>query len=109
MLEELREAKENQSPEMKHFLCLEKKIKHIETRHAERQQEIQKVQQSYLCIYFLRAIYQFNCNCMVPAQAYLAHTAGGKYLLIQPRSCLRCLLMEVSVDAVAVVMKITCA
>ncbi|XP_037246904.1 centrosomal protein of 162 kDa isoform X2 [Falco rusticolus] len=42
LLEELREAKENQSPEMKHFLCLEKKIKHIETRHAEREQEIQK-------------------------------------------------------------------
>ncbi|NWU78328.1 CE162 protein, partial [Onychorhynchus coronatus] len=45
LLEELREAKENQSPEMKHFLCLEKKIKHIETRHAEREQEIQKAAQ----------------------------------------------------------------
>ncbi|KAM4679563.1 centrosomal protein of 162 kDa isoform 5-T9 [Amazona ochrocephala] len=45
LLEELREAKENQSPEMKHFLCLEKKIKQIETRHAERQQEIQKATQ----------------------------------------------------------------
>lgn len=43
MLEELREAKESQSPEMKHFLCLEKKIKHIETRHAVREQELQKV------------------------------------------------------------------
>ncbi|NXO51438.1 CE162 protein, partial [Aramus guarauna] len=42
LLEELREAKESQSPEMKHFLCLEKKIKHIETRHAAREQEIQK-------------------------------------------------------------------
>ncbi|NXC23978.1 CE162 protein, partial [Campylorhamphus procurvoides] len=42
LLEELREAKESQSPEMKHFLCLEKKIKHIETRHAEREQAIQK-------------------------------------------------------------------
>ncbi|NXS55851.1 CE162 protein, partial [Brachypteracias leptosomus] len=42
LLEELREAKESQSPEMKHFLSLEKKIKHIETRHAERDQEIQK-------------------------------------------------------------------
>ncbi|NXG68634.1 CE162 protein, partial [Baryphthengus martii] len=40
--EELREAKESQSPEMKHFLSLEKKIKNIETRHAEREQEIQK-------------------------------------------------------------------
>uniref|UniRef100_A0A8C0BBV9 Centrosomal protein of 162 kDa n=1 Tax=Buteo japonicus TaxID=224669 RepID=A0A8C0BBV9_9AVES len=45
LLEELREAKESQSPEMKHFLCLEKKIKHIETRYAERQQEIQKATQ----------------------------------------------------------------
>ncbi|XP_074752080.1 centrosomal protein of 162 kDa isoform X4 [Athene noctua] len=45
LLEELREAKEYQSPEMKHFLCLEKKIKHIETRHAEREQEIQKATQ----------------------------------------------------------------
>ena len=46
LLDELREAKESQSPEMKHFLCLEKKIKHIETRHAEREQEIRKVHQS---------------------------------------------------------------
>ncbi|PKK33150.1 centrosomal protein 162kDa [Columba livia] len=45
LLEELREAKESQSPEMKHFLCLEKKIKHIETRRAEREQEIQKAAQ----------------------------------------------------------------
>ncbi|XP_053917758.1 centrosomal protein of 162 kDa isoform X3 [Cuculus canorus] len=45
LLEELREAKENQSPEMKHFLCLEKKIKHMETRHAEREQEIRKAAQ----------------------------------------------------------------
>ncbi|XP_009581113.1 PREDICTED: centrosomal protein of 162 kDa [Fulmarus glacialis] len=45
LLEELREAKESQSPEMKHFLCLEKKIKHIETRHAEREQEIRKASQ----------------------------------------------------------------
>ncbi|NXK87569.1 CE162 protein, partial [Formicarius rufipectus] len=45
LLEELREAKENQSPEMKHFLCLEKKIKYIETRHAEREQAIQKAAQ----------------------------------------------------------------
>ncbi|NWI90010.1 CE162 protein, partial [Pitta sordida] len=46
LLEELREAKESQSPEMKHFLCLEKKIKRIETRHAEREQEIQKVERN---------------------------------------------------------------
>ncbi|NXY83669.1 CE162 protein, partial [Alcedo cyanopectus] len=45
LLEELREAKENQSPEMKHFLSLEKKIKHMETRHAEREQKIQKAAQ----------------------------------------------------------------
>ncbi|NXI45312.1 CE162 protein, partial [Galbula dea] len=45
LLEELREAKESQSPEMKHFLCLEKKIKHIESRHAEREQEILKARQ----------------------------------------------------------------
>ncbi|NXL64475.1 CE162 protein, partial [Chordeiles acutipennis] len=51
LLEELREAKESQSPEMKHFLCLEKKIKHIETRRAEREQEIQKATQLTLnCI-----------------------------------------------------------
>uniref|UniRef100_A0A8C3NKT6 Centrosomal protein of 162 kDa n=1 Tax=Geospiza parvula TaxID=87175 RepID=A0A8C3NKT6_GEOPR len=45
LLEELREARESQSPEMKHFLCLEKKIKHIESRHAAREHEIQKVHQ----------------------------------------------------------------
>ncbi|NWY38479.1 CE162 protein, partial [Sylvia atricapilla] len=45
LLEELREARECQSPEMKHFLCLEKKIKHIESRYAEREHEIQKATQ----------------------------------------------------------------
>ncbi|NWV80314.1 CE162 protein, partial [Dasyornis broadbenti] len=45
LLEELREARESQTPEMKHFLCLEKKIKHIESRHAEREHEIQKATQ----------------------------------------------------------------
>uniref|UniRef100_A0A8C3R171 Centrosomal protein of 162 kDa n=1 Tax=Cyanoderma ruficeps TaxID=181631 RepID=A0A8C3R171_9PASS len=45
LLEELREARESQSPEMKHFLCLEKKIKHIESRYAEREHEIQKATQ----------------------------------------------------------------
>ncbi|NWY71255.1 CE162 protein, partial [Erithacus rubecula] len=45
LLQELREARESQSPEMKHFLCLEKKIKHIESRHAEREHEIQKATQ----------------------------------------------------------------
>ncbi|XP_061845435.1 centrosomal protein of 162 kDa isoform X2 [Colius striatus] len=45
LLEELREAKESQSPEMKHFFSLEKKIKHIESRCAGREQEIQKATQ----------------------------------------------------------------
>ncbi|NXT01416.1 CE162 protein, partial [Jacana jacana] len=45
LLEELREAKESQSPEMKHFLGLEKKIRQMESRHAAREQEIQKVAQ----------------------------------------------------------------
>ncbi|NXH28263.1 CE162 protein, partial [Myiagra hebetior] len=45
LLEELREARESQSPEMKHFLCLEKKIKHIESRHAEREHELLKATQ----------------------------------------------------------------
>ncbi|XP_053830721.1 centrosomal protein of 162 kDa isoform X2 [Vidua macroura] len=45
LLEELREARESQSPEMKHFLCLEKKIQLIESRHAEREHEIQKATQ----------------------------------------------------------------
>ncbi|NWR41360.1 CE162 protein, partial [Regulus satrapa] len=45
LLEELREARESQSPEMKHFLCLEKKIKHIESKYAEREHEIQKATQ----------------------------------------------------------------
>ncbi|XP_068793776.1 centrosomal protein of 162 kDa isoform X2 [Struthio camelus] len=45
LLEELREAKESHSPEMKHFLCLEKKIRRIETRHAEREQALQKATQ----------------------------------------------------------------
>ncbi|NXH74321.1 CE162 protein, partial [Hydrobates tethys] len=45
LLEELREVKESQSPEMKHFLSLEKKIKHIETRHADREKEIRKAAQ----------------------------------------------------------------
>ncbi|RLW12288.1 hypothetical protein DV515_00000861 [Chloebia gouldiae] len=45
LLEELRDARESQSPEMKHFLSLEKKIKHIESRHAERERAIQKATQ----------------------------------------------------------------
>ncbi|NXA35572.1 CE162 protein, partial [Eudromia elegans] len=46
LLEELREAKESQSPAMKHFLCLEQKIKHMESRRAEREQELQKAAQA---------------------------------------------------------------
>ncbi|NXP56355.1 CE162 protein, partial [Heliornis fulica] len=45
LLEELREAKESQSPEMKHFLSLERKIRHMETRHAVREQELRKATQ----------------------------------------------------------------
>uniref|UniRef100_A0A8D0L448 Centrosomal protein of 162 kDa n=1 Tax=Sphenodon punctatus TaxID=8508 RepID=A0A8D0L448_SPHPU len=45
LLEELREAKGIQSPEMKHFLCLERKIKHMEIRYEQREQELQQVVQ----------------------------------------------------------------
>ncbi|XP_077668899.1 centrosomal protein of 162 kDa isoform X4 [Eretmochelys imbricata] len=45
LFEELREAKERQSPEMKHFLCLERKIKYMEIRHAQREQELQQIVQ----------------------------------------------------------------
>ncbi|XP_075779941.1 centrosomal protein of 162 kDa isoform X4 [Pelodiscus sinensis] len=45
LLEELREAKERQNPEMKHFLCLERKIKSMELRHAQREQELQQIVQ----------------------------------------------------------------
>ncbi|XP_034621994.1 centrosomal protein of 162 kDa isoform X2 [Trachemys scripta elegans] len=45
LLEELREAKDRQSPEMKHFLCLERKIKYMEIRHAQREQELQQIVQ----------------------------------------------------------------
>ncbi|KAG6940278.1 centrosomal protein 162 [Chelydra serpentina] len=45
LLEELREAKERQSPEMKHFLCLERKIKYMEIRHTQREQELQQIVQ----------------------------------------------------------------
>ncbi|XP_054347842.2 centrosomal protein of 162 kDa isoform X1 [Pongo pygmaeus] len=43
LLEELREAKENHTPEMKHFVGLEKKIKQMEVRHAQREQELQQI------------------------------------------------------------------
>lgn len=48
LLEELREAKENHTPEMKHFMGLEKKIKQMEIRHKQREQELQQIiQQTY--------------------------------------------------------------
>ncbi|XP_007949716.2 centrosomal protein of 162 kDa [Orycteropus afer afer] len=43
LLEELREAKENHTPEMKHFMGLEKKIKQMEMRHEQREQELQQI------------------------------------------------------------------
>ncbi|KAM9666279.1 centrosomal protein of 162 kDa [Trichechus inunguis] len=43
LLEELREAKENHTPEMKHFTALEKKIKQMEMRHQQREQELQQI------------------------------------------------------------------
>ncbi|XP_054425648.1 centrosomal protein of 162 kDa [Pteronotus mesoamericanus] len=43
LLEELREAKENHTPEMKHFMDLEKKIKQMEMRHKQREQELQQI------------------------------------------------------------------
>ncbi|XP_024432399.2 centrosomal protein of 162 kDa isoform X2 [Desmodus rotundus] len=43
LLEELREAKENHTPEMKHFMDLEKKIKQMEMRHNKREQELQQI------------------------------------------------------------------
>lgn len=43
LLEELREARENHTPEMKHFMGLEKKIKQMEIRHQQREQELQQI------------------------------------------------------------------
>ncbi|XP_045354892.1 centrosomal protein of 162 kDa isoform X5 [Leopardus geoffroyi] len=43
LLEELREARENHTPEMKHFMGLEKKIKQMEMRHEQREQELQQI------------------------------------------------------------------
>ncbi|XP_043820598.1 centrosomal protein of 162 kDa [Dromiciops gliroides] len=43
LLEELREAKESHTPEMKHFMSLERKIKHMEMRHMQREQELQQI------------------------------------------------------------------
>uniref|UniRef100_A0A8C6ZTM8 Centrosomal protein of 162 kDa n=1 Tax=Nothoprocta perdicaria TaxID=30464 RepID=A0A8C6ZTM8_NOTPE len=43
LLEELREARESQSPAMRHFLCLERKVKQLESRRAAREQELRQV------------------------------------------------------------------
>lgn len=43
LMEELKEAKENHTPEMKHFMGLEKKIKQMEMRHKQREQELQQI------------------------------------------------------------------
>ncbi|MEE6476343.1 hypothetical protein FKM82_011046 [Ascaphus truei] len=43
LLEELKEAKQCHSPGMKHFLALESKIKHMEMRHSQREQELQQI------------------------------------------------------------------
>ncbi|XP_006983771.1 centrosomal protein of 162 kDa [Peromyscus maniculatus bairdii] len=43
LLEELKEAKENHTPEMKHFMGLERKIKQMEMRHKQREQELQQI------------------------------------------------------------------
>ncbi|XP_069830803.1 centrosomal protein of 162 kDa isoform X2 [Dendropsophus ebraccatus] len=43
LLDELQMAQESQSPEMKHFLTLERKIKHMEIRHSQREQELQQI------------------------------------------------------------------
>ncbi|KAM4771046.1 centrosomal protein of 162 kDa [Rhinophrynus dorsalis] len=43
LLEELKVAKECHSPEMKHFLVLERKIKHMEIRHSQREQELRQI------------------------------------------------------------------
>ncbi|XP_053143126.1 centrosomal protein of 162 kDa isoform X3 [Hemicordylus capensis] len=43
LLEELGEAKKSQNPEMKHFVCLERKIKQLEARYEQREQELQQV------------------------------------------------------------------
>ncbi|XP_040284655.1 centrosomal protein of 162 kDa isoform X2 [Bufo bufo] len=43
LLEELKMAKECHSPEMRHFLTLESKIKHMEIRHSQREQELQQI------------------------------------------------------------------
>ncbi|XP_007668924.2 centrosomal protein of 162 kDa isoform X1 [Ornithorhynchus anatinus] len=43
LLEELRTAEESHTPEMKHFLGLERKLKLMEIRHTQREQELQQI------------------------------------------------------------------
>ncbi|XP_062896387.1 centrosomal protein of 162 kDa isoform X3 [Mobula hypostoma] len=43
LLDELREAKENHSPEMRHFVALERKIQKMELKYAQREQEFQQL------------------------------------------------------------------
>ncbi|KAL2792267.1 centrosomal protein of 162 kDa isoform b [Daubentonia madagascariensis] len=43
LLEELKKAKENHTPEMKHFVGLEKKIEQMEIRHEQREQELRQI------------------------------------------------------------------
>uniref|UniRef100_H0XKJ7 Centrosomal protein of 162 kDa n=1 Tax=Otolemur garnettii TaxID=30611 RepID=H0XKJ7_OTOGA len=43
LLEELKIAKEHHTPEMKHFMDLEKKIEQMEKRHEQREQELQQI------------------------------------------------------------------
>lgn len=43
LLEELKEAKENHTPEMRHFMALERKIQQMEMRHKQREQELQQI------------------------------------------------------------------
>ncbi|KAJ8411430.1 hypothetical protein AAFF_G00162380 [Aldrovandia affinis] len=43
LLEDLREAKESHTPELRHFSALEKKIRNMELRHTQRERELQQV------------------------------------------------------------------
>ncbi|XP_068137681.1 centrosomal protein of 162 kDa isoform X2 [Hyperolius riggenbachi] len=43
LLDELKTARECHTPEMKHFLTLESKIKHMEIRHSQREQELHQI------------------------------------------------------------------
>ncbi|XP_054834612.1 centrosomal protein of 162 kDa isoform X3 [Eublepharis macularius] len=45
LLEELREAKESQRPERKHFACLERSMRQLEARSEQREQKLQQLLQ----------------------------------------------------------------